>query len=277
MKNIAMNKATPRFQTIIENYRKKIKKKKSKKTLNTLFVQDLYRIKHHQNFSNEEDYFISEIKNENNNKNNNYLSLKEKISKDIFFYYQNKLDMRDKNKQISAQNFDRYNSRVTSGLKSEASNFTDNTCTSNKKSAKSLILPLIYKSNCLSRRNNNNLISNRSFVTGDDSSVGGQHRYNNNKTEVSEEIKCRGNKDEKLSIMDLKKIAHNLKMKRLEQQLFYKVKLPLFQNDIFNKINKVTNRSKNIKNKINHLSIEENLLYNNEKKCIRILSELLDG
>ena len=131
-----MIRATNQFQKIIDKYQNSLKNIKVKYTLNSLFVKDLNQIKNYNNFSDEEEYIINEIKNENkikndkifnnnNNKNSNFPNVNlsnEKISKDIFFYYRNKLDKKEINNQIINKKINfRYNSanqRINSGKKS---------------------------------------------------------------------------------------------------------------------------------------------------------------
>ena len=314
MKDLKMIRATNQFQTIIDRYKKNNKKVKEKDSLNTLFVKDLNKIKGFSNFSDEEEYMINEIKNENKIrnekliKNNNEISSfpnrnisNEKISKDIFFYYRNKLnkvnngynDLRNY-EQISLRNKSA-SQRVNSGKRSVESYNTRNSNSKRRKSNKSLILPLIYSRNYNNMKSLNN---NKSFISDEDTTniVSFNQSDKNNKSEASEEIeneisknikrneknmfykysknnnnKYKENNYYKLSIKDL---LNNFRMKKTEKELFYKLNLPLIENDIFNKIHNVTKKSENISKKINYISTEGNIAYENEKNRIKFLKEI---
>ena len=109
-----MLKGTRKFQTIMNNYRKYQYEKskipgynfKNKTSLNNRFIEELNRVKRHQNFSDLE-YMINEIKIENKKqksnkvfevtgKENNFergrFVKNEKITKEAFFFYRNKLE-----------------------------------------------------------------------------------------------------------------------------------------------------------------------------------------
>ena len=316
MKDLKMIRATNQFQTIIDRYKKNNKKVKEKDSLNTLFVKDLNKIKNFSNFSDEEEYMINEIKNENKIrnekliKNNNEISSfpnrnisSEKISKDIFFYYRNKLNKinNDNNNlrnygQISLRNKSACQ-RINSGKRSVESYNTRNSNSKRRKSNNSLILPLIYSRNYNNMKGLNN---NKSFISDEDTTniVSFNQSEKNNKTEASEEIEnevCKNikrneknmfykysknnnnkyieNNYYKLSIKDL---LNNFRMKKTEKELFYKLNLPLIENDIFNKIHNVTKKSENISKKINYISTEGNIAYENEKNRIKFLKEITE-
>ena len=314
MKDLKKIRATNQFQAIIDRYQKNKKKVKGKDSLNTLFVKDLNKIKGFSNFSDEEEYMINEIKNENKIrnekliKNNNEISSfpnrnisNEKISKDIFFYYRNKLnkvnngynDLRNY-EQISLRNKSA-SQRVNSGKRSVESYNTRNSNSKRRKSNNSLILPLINSRNY---NNMKSLKNNKSFISDEDTTniVSFNQSEKNNKTEASEEIenevcknikrneknmfykysknnnnKSKENNFYKLSIKDL---LNNFRMKKTEKELFYKLNLPLIENDIFNKIHNVTKKSENISKKINYISTEGNIAYENEKNRIKFLKEI---
>ena len=314
MKDLKKIRATNQFQAIIDRYQKNKKKVKGKDSLNTLFVKDLNKIKGFSNFSDEEEYMINEIKNENKIrnekliKNNNEISSfpnrnisNEKISKDIFFYYRNKLnkvnngynDLRNY-EQISLRNKSA-SQRVNSGKRSVESYNTRNSNSKRRKSNKSLILPLIYSRNY---NNMKSLKNNKSFISDEDTTniVSFNQSDKNNKSEASEEIeneisknikrneknmfykysknnnnKYKENNFYKLSIKDL---LNNYRMKKREKELFYMLNLPLIENDIFNKMHNVTKKSENISKKINYISTEGNIAYENEKNRIKFLKEI---
>ena len=314
MKDLKKIRATNQFQAIIDRYQKNKKKVKGKDSLNTLFVKDLNKIKGFSNFSDEEEYMINEIKNENKIrnekliKNNNEISSfpnrnisNEKISKDIFFYYRNKLnkvnngnnDLRNY-EQISLRNKSA-SQRVNSGKRSVESYNTRNSNSKRRKSNKSLILPLIYSRNY---NNMKSLKNNKSFISDEDTTniVSFNQSDKNNKSEASEEIeneiskntkrneknmfykysknnnnKYKENNFYKLSIKDL---LNNYRMKKREKELFYMLNLPLIENDIFNKMQNVTKKSENISKKINYISTEGNIAYENEKNRIKFLKEI---
>ena len=314
MKDLKMIRATNQFQTIINRYQMNNKKVKKKDSLNTLFVKDLNKIKGFSNFLDEEEYMINEIKNENKIrnekliKNNNEISSfsnrnisNEKISKDIFFYYRNKLN-KDNNAKNILRNYEQISlrnksasQRVNSGKRSVESFNTRNSNSKRRKSNNSLILPLIYSRNYNNMKSLNN---NKSFISDEDTTniVSFNQSDKNNKTEASEEIenevsrnikrneknmfykysknnnnKYKENNFYKLSIKDL---LNNYRMKKEEKELFYKLNLPLIENDIFNKIHNVTKKSENISKKINYISTEGNIAYENEKNRIRFLKEI---
>jgi hypothetical protein len=314
MKDLKKIRATNQFQAIIDRYQKNKKKVKGKDSLNTLFVKDLNKIKGFSNFSDEEEYMINEIKNENKIrnekliKNNNEISSfpnrnisNEKISKDIFFYYRNKLnkvnngynDLRNY-EQISLRNKSA-SQRVNSGKRSVESYNTRNSNSKRRKSNKSLILPLIYSRNY---NNMKSLKNNKSFISDEETTniVSFNQSDKNNKSEASEEIeneisknikrneknmfykysknnnnKYKENNFYKLSIKDL---LNNYRMKKREKELFYMLNLPLIENDIFNKMHNVTKKSENISKKINYISTEGNIAYENEKNRIKFLKEI---
>ena len=118
-----MLKGTQKFQTIMNNYQKHQYRKsnilsgydKNKVSLNSLFIQELNKVKRFQNFSDDE-YMINEIKNENKNKKSNKVfELKEKennfergrvvknekLTKETFFFYRNKSEF---NEELSNKN-----------------------------------------------------------------------------------------------------------------------------------------------------------------------------
>ena len=163
-----MIKPTNQFQTIIDRYHNKIRKNKPKDSLNSLFLKDLNQIKNFNNFSNDEEYMINEIKNEKKIKNDNSMKNKnkyfnfsslsisnEKISKDLFFYYKNKMNSKNNNDKEQIQRkklklnlgYNSPSNRMNSGKRSEKSFSISSIQSRNskrKKSNASLILPLEY-------------------------------------------------------------------------------------------------------------------------------------
>ena len=314
MKGLKMIRATNQFQTIIDRYEKSRKKKKKLDSLNTLFIKDLKQIKSHNNFSDEE-YMINEIKNINKKKNeriskiykinsNEDMMTNEKISKDIFFYYRNKLNKNVNNnveKQRNNGNLNyRYNSainRIDSGKRSIESSYTRQS--HRRKSNISLILPIINHKNY--NFNKNNLSNNRSFISDEDTTniinfLQSDKNIQNEPTEEieKEEIKTNNNKKDKklfykyseldnnkknknkMHINNFNDILKNLRMKKCEKELICKLNLPLIKNDIFNKINNVTRKSQNIYKSINYLSTEGNIAYENELNRIKFLNEIIN-
>ena len=308
-----MIRATNQFQKIIDKYQNSLKNIKVKYTLNSLFVKDLNQIKNYNNFSDEEEYIINEIKNENkikndkifnnnNNNNSNFPNVNlsnEKISKDIFFYYRNKLDKKEINNKIINKKINfRYNSankRINSGKKSVDSFNSKNS--NRRKSNASLILPLIYSRNYNTKRTLN--YNNKSFTSDDDTTnIISFHQSDKNiKTlpsdEIENEINTNSKKKEKNILskftkkdnnklnennfyrLNIKDILKNLRMKKAEKELFCKLNLPLIENDIFNKINNVAKKSENITKNINYISTEGNIAFENEKNRIKFLKEIV--
>ena len=182
-----MIRATNQFQTIIDRYQKSLKRRKSKNSLNSLFIKDLKQVKGFNNFSDEE-YMINEIKNENKIKNQNILRnnkkysnysnnnlSNEKISKDIFFYYRNKIN--EKNNQIKSTKNTNFNLsvnsasyRINSGKQSDISIASSYSRTTKRKNSSiSLILPLIYPKNL--KFNQYNKKNNKSYISDDEVSA----------------------------------------------------------------------------------------------------------
>ena len=304
-----MIRATNQFQTIIDRYQKSLKRRKSKDSLNSLFVKDLKQVKGFNNFSDEE-YMISEIKNENKIKNENILRNNkkysnysnnnlshEKISKDIFFYYRNKIN--EKNNHINSNkntNFNlRVNSasyRINSGKKSNISIASSySRTTKRKKSSISLILPLIYPKNLIFNQYNKK--NNKSYISDDEASAnllswdksetnlktdineGRNYDINNNKKPAKNSIINDNLNKKKFNVLSIREIIKNIRMRKCEKELLYKQYIPLYENDIFIKINNVNKKSNLIKKNINYLSSEGNLAYENEKNRIKFLNDIM--
>jgi hypothetical protein len=324
MKSLKMIKSTDKFKLIMDRYNKSEDKiaeqKKFKSSLNSRFVNDLNEIRRFRNFSDEQ-YVLNEIKNENDIKNekklNEYDKQKskekainisnkfirsEKINKDIFFYFRDKIyEKKNANRKINGKDyFDSYMRsklpyyRIASSKRSDEQSMSSN---QSKKSSirnsndKLLILPAICSRRSLKRSNQN---KSNSYISIDENTsqiINILPSDKNIKTEASEEINSiEGNKDKNkfrkfnkinpqknennFNTLNVKKILRNYRNSR--ENLLIKLQLPLLQNDIFNKINKVTTNSKNISKSINHLSTEGNLAYENEKKRVKFIKEILN-
>ena len=313
-----MIRATKKFQAIIDRYQrnnnnKKLNQKKLKNSLNNLFLQDLNQVRKHKNFSDEE-YMINEIKYENKIKNEKSVkdndnftnspeinSSNEKITKDIFFYYRDKINEKNgNNKQNNNNNLNlRYNSssrRLNSGKISDISINSSRTKNTNKtKSNDSLILPLIYSRNYQNKIYKNN---SKSFISDDDTIINiiNYPHDKNIQTEISEDINndLSKNEKEKNNLFRYKVNSNTIKrrnnsntinvdkllrkIKKEKQNIFYRVQLPfILENDIYNKISKVTQKSENISKNINYISTEGNLAYENELNRIKFLNDLING
>ena len=324
MKSLKMIKSTDKFKLIMERYNRNEDKiaqqKKFKRSLNARFINDLNEVKRFRNFSDEQ-YVLNEIKNENDIKNEKKLNSfdkqkskekqtnnsnkfirSEKINKDIFFYFRDKIyEKKNINKKIDGKDYlDSYmrakvsNYRIVSSKRSDEQSMSSNQSKkSNIRSSndKLLILPAICSRRSMKRSNQN---KSNSYISIDENTsqiISILPSDKNIKTEASEEIKSiEGNKDKNnfrkynkiksqknknnFNTLNVKQILKNYRNSR--ESLLIKLQLPLVQNDIFNKINKVTSNSKNISKSINHLSTEGNLAYENEKKRVNFIKEIMN-
>jgi len=324
MKSLKMIKSTDKFKLIMERYNRNEDKiaqqKKFKSSLNARFINDLNEVKRFRNFSDEQ-YVLNEIKNENDIKNEKKLNSfdkqkskekqtnnsnkfirSEKINKDIFFYFRDKIyEKKNINKKIDGKDYlDSYmrakvpNYRIVSSKRSDEQSMSSNQSKkSNIRSSndKLLILPAICSRRSMKRSNQN---KSNSYISIDENTsqiISILPSDKNIKTEASEEIKSiEGNKDKNnfrkynkiksqknennFNTLNVKQILKNYRNSR--ESLLIKLQLPLVQNDIFNKINKVTSNSKNISKSINHLSTEGNLAYENEKKRVKFIKEIMN-
>lgn len=324
MKSLKMIKSTDKFKLIMERYNRNEDKiaqqKKFKSSLNARFINDLNEVKRFRNFSDEQ-YVLNEIKNENDFKNEKKLNSfdkqkskekqtnnsnkfirSEKINKDIFFYFRDKInEKKNINKKIDGKDYlDSYmrakvpNYRIVSSKRSDEQSMSSNQSKkSNIRSSndKLLILPAICSRRSMKRSNQN---KSNSYISIDENTsqiISILPSDKNIKTEASEEIKSiEGNKDKNnfrkynkiksqknennFNTLNVKQILKNYRNSR--ESLLIKLQLPLVQNDIFNKINKVTSNSKNISKSINHLSTEGNLAYENEKKRVKFIKEIMN-
>lgn len=324
MKSLKMIKSTDKFKLIMERYNRNEDKiaqqKKFKRSLNARFINDLNEVKRFRNFSDEQ-YVLNEIKNENDIKNEKKLNSfdkqkskekqtnnsnkfirSEKINKDIFFYFRDKIyEKKNINKKIDGKDYlDSYmrakvsNYRIVSSKRSDEQSMSSNQSKkSNIRSSndKLLILPAICSRRSMKRSNQNKSNSYISFNENTSQIISILPSDKNIKTEASEEIKSiEGNKDKNnfrkynkiksqknknnFNTLNVKQILKNYRNSR--ESLLIKLQLPLVQNDIFNKINKVTSNSKNISKSINHLSTEGNLAYENEKKRVKFIKEIMN-
>lgn len=324
MKSLKMIKSTDKFKLIMERYNRNEDKiaqqKKFKSSLNARFINDLNEVKRFRNFSDEQ-YVLNEIKNENDIKNEKKLNSfdkqkskekqtnnsnkfirSEKINKDIFFYFRDKIyEKKNINKKIDGKDYlDSYmrakvpNYRIVSSKRSDEQSMSSNQSKkSNIRSSndKLLILPAICSRRSMKRSNQN---KSNSYISIDENTsqiISILPSDKNIKTEASEEIKSiEGNKDKNnfrkynkiksqknennFNTLNVKQILKNYRNSK--ESLLIKLQLPLVQNDIFNKINKVTSNSKNISKSINHLSTEGNLAYENEKKRVKFIKEIMN-
>ena len=287
MKNQKMEKHTGVFQSLIENYRKNtsniLYQRKLAKSLNNYILKDINKVKINDNFS-DEDYFINEIKLENKMKSKVNLSQNinekvsdisnnpttDKINKDIFFYYKYEINGRNKNEKNNKQK-----------LKKELKSFkSHNTIDSAKKSYSSyrknslntIILPLINSKNgyyktpykqyytIAKEEEPNKKTKSRNYERIKYSSKRRVENYLNYEKESFNHI----NKENLLNA--IKNYPHNH---------ILKLHLPLVTNNIFNKINQVSDISKNISRNINYLSNEEKIKVENERNRIRFMDNLM--
>ena len=291
MKKPKILKHTNIFQSMIENYRKSTNKilaeKRSKISLNSHLLNDLYEVKNKENFS-DADYLINEIKLQNHlkdemnfshqkrSKNSKILKNKEytdKITKDIFFYYKYQINGRnnnnlDNNKQI---NNDLKNERVSSPKNSRHSiNSAKRSCKSYRKSIdENLILPLInadyYKYKTPNKKN----------IYEEDNSENDKSRQNDRIIQSSRKRKANYLNYENNNFNTIN-VEHLLKnMKSNKNKLFFKLKLPLLKNNIFTKISEVKNISNDISRNINHFSTEGKTIIENGKNRIKFMNNLM--
>lgn len=192
-----------------------------------------------------------------------------------------------------------YNSpsnRMNSGKRSEKSFSISSIQSRNskrKKSNASLILPLIYDRNYNYNYNKSNKKNNISLILDDDTNNNSINiniksiPQSEKKTHLSDEINFEGNnkflnfnKRKKnrndINTINIKDFIKNMRIEKSEKELLYKVKLPLVENDMFNKINKVTQKSENITKNINYLYSEGNIAYENEINKIKFLKDIMN-
>ena len=223
-----MIRATDKFKNIMNRYEKNNNKQlyfsKFKNSLNNLFINDLDEVKKFRNFSDEE-YMINEIKNENKDKSEKKIKKfsdfhkfikNERITKDIFFYYRNRIDSK-KNKNLNKSNNINLNLLLTpmsTRLNSTKRSIKTISSVDTKKSKKNklLMLPLIYSQNMNQILYKNN---SKSYISDDDdttiiniASPKSEKSEKNLHTEISIEI----NDDLNLNINE-KKSKYNFFLK----------------------------------------------------------------
>ena len=210
MKSIIMIRATDKFKKIMDTYKinnnKKLYFSKINNSLNNLFVNDLDEVKRRRNFSDKE-YMINEIKNESkikSEKKNREFSdyddfiKNDSITKDIFFYYKNKINENNNENKKKTNNlnlkllYTPVTKRINSSKRSEKSISSVDTKKSKDKKSRNqtLILPLIC-----SRNINHGLYKNisKSYISDDDNST---INLVSPKSEKNEEINYDLNKNE---------------------------------------------------------------------------------
>ena len=294
MKKPKIIKHTGVFLSMIENYRKSTSKilyqRKLDKSLNNYLLKDINKVKIKDNFP-DEDYFINEIKLENKMKNRikplqndtnkvpeltNH-SYNDKINKDIFFYYKYQINRRNENKENNKQ-------KLKKELKSLKSIKSHNTISSAKKSNSSykkyslatIILPQINSNN-----GNNKTpykIQSKTIIEEEDDDEPKKKIRSRN----YERIKLSGKRRVENYLSYEKDIFNYINKENLLNAIrnyphnqLLKLKLPLVTSNIFNKINEVSDISKNISRNINCLSNEEKIKAENEKNKIRFMDNLM--
>jgi hypothetical protein len=289
MKKPKIIKHTGEFQSMIDKYRKStnqiLLRKKLDNSLNNYFLGELYNVKSKENFS-DADYFINEIKFENKIKNKKEQNRQNKdnvpkisdnkiytnkIAKDIFFYYKNQVNGKNKkNKKINLHNSER--------IKSPKSIHTINSAKRSNLSYKTtsdsnIILPLIYANNKYLTPSKHHFKT----IANEEVELDG-----NIKSEKSERIKFSGRsrmenylkyQPNYINLIDEKIL---LKKLHLPKNLLWKIKLPFVSNKIFNKVEEVADISENISKNINHLSDEGKTAIEIEKNRIKFLNNLMN-
>ena len=292
MKKPKITKHTGIFQSMMENYKKNtdqtLIKKRLQNNLNSYFIKELYQVKNKEIFSDSE-YFINEIKFENKLKSiiaehkqnndkipqiSNNKDFAHKITKDLFFYYKNQVNGRNKNIKNKKYNDYNINKRIKSPKSMHSISSAKKSYLSVRKSNDiTLSLPLInahnkkyqtpykgycktivdeddYDKNIKSEKNNRIKYSGRKRITN---YLNYEQNYFNN---ISEELLLKS-------------------MKHIPKNLLWRIKLPLVSNKIFNKVNEVSGISKNISRNINHLSEEGSITIENEKNRIKFMDNLM--
>ena len=288
MKNQKSTKHTGVFQSMIENYRKNtsniLNQRKLAKSLNNYILKDINKVKIKDNFS-DEDYFINEIKLENKLKSNINLSQNinekvpdiinnssnDKINKDIFFYYKYEINGRNKNginnkKKLKKELKSLKSHKTIDSAKKSYSSYRKN-------SLETIILPLI----------NSNNGNNKSPY---------QPRFNTIEKEDEPDKKTKSRNYERIKYSSKRRVENYLSyekesfnhinkknllniIKNYPHNHILKLHLPLVTNNIFSKINEVSDISKNISRNINFLSNEEKINIENERNRIRFMDNLM--
>ena len=289
MKKPKIIKHTGQFQSMIDKYRKDtdqfLIKRKLANSLNNYFLGEIYNVKSKENFS-DADYFINEIKFENKIKSkqeqnklnkdkvqkiSDNKAYTNKIAKDIFFYYKNQVNGRNKtnkkNKKINLHNSERIKSpksihTINSAKKSNRSYKTSSDSTIN--------LPLIYPNNkyLTPVRHHYKTIENE--VSDIDGNIKSARIKFSGKSRMENYLKYQPNY---INFIDEKLL---LKKLHLPKNLLWKIKLPFVSNKIFNKVEEVADISKSISRNINHLSDERKAEIEIEKNRIKFMNNLMN-
>ena len=291
-------KHTAIYQSMMDNYRKNtdknLAKRKSEKSINSYLTKELNLLQNKEIFS-DEDYFINEIKKENKIKSkiaqSKYYNEKNakipednsntnKISKDLFFYYNYQINGRNKNKKnnknIKPLKIDRNCKEI---IKSPKSLHTINSAkrsnlSCRKSSVVNLVLPLInsktgnyltpYKENCQTIPNDDDLNDKIAKSENNDRIKYSSRRRKQNYLNYENKYFNQINEE------------HLLKnMKQYPENILLKLKLPIITNKIYNKINILKGISKNITKKINNFYNEEKIKAENEKNRIKFMDNLM--
>ena len=288
MKNQKTIKHTGVFQSMIENYRKNssniLNQRNLAKSLNNYILKDINKVKIKDNFS-DEDYFINEIKLENKKKSNANLSQNinekvpdisnnsstDKINKDIFFYYKFEINGRNKNGINSKQ-------KLKKGSKSLKSHNTIDSAKKSfssyrKNSLENIILPLINSN----KGKNKSPYKQRYYTIEKEDELNKKtksHNYDRIKYSSKRRVENYLNYEKEIFNHINKKNLLNA-IKNYPHNHILKLHLPLVTNNIFNKINEVSDISKNISRNINYLSNEEKINIENERNRIRFMDNLM--
>jgi len=294
MKKPKIIKHTGVFLSMIENYRKSTSKilyqRKLDKSLNNYLLKDINKVKIKDNFP-DEDYFINEIKLENKMKNRikplqndtnkvpeltNH-SYNDKINKDIFFYYKYQINRRNENKGNNKQKL----KKELKSLKSIKSHNTINSANKSNSSYKKYSLATIILPQINSNNGNNKTpykMQSKTIVEEEDDDEPKKKIRSRN----YERIKLSGKRRVENYLSYEKDIFNYINKEKLLNAIrnyphnhLLKLKLPLVTSNIFNKINEVSDISKNISRNINCLSNEEKIKAENEKNKIRFMDNLM--
>ena len=283
---------TGEFQSMIDKYRKSTNKILVKSrlcnSLNSYFLKEITQVKSKENFS-DVDYFINEIKFANKIKGKikenrlnkdkvpkilNDKSYTEKLAKDIFFYYKNQFNGKNKkineNKNMNFKNKERIKSpksihTINSAKKSNFSN--------RRPSQATIILPLIYSNDkyltpC--KKNCKTIANEDDEKSGNFKSENGGRIIFSGRKRMERYLNFERNYFNKINEEMILKY-----MKRVPKKLLWKIKLPLVSNKIFNKVEEANDISKSISRNINHISNEGNTAIDREKKRIKFMNNLM--
>jgi len=289
MKKPTIIKHTSIFQMMIDKYRnnssKILQKKKLTQSLDYCLLKDLDQVKNKENFS-DKDYLINEIKFENNLKSKKAQNLSndkedhkissfknntDKITKDIFFYY--KYQLTGRNEKMKDKKYNEMNSNIR--IKSPKSVQTINSISvsrsnrsGRKSSARNIVLPLINKNIC-------KYTPSKHYSK---TIVGEEEEFDKN----YQRIKYSG-KNKRQNYLNYKQNSFNnlnvqillKKIKHYPKNMLWKIKLPLISNKIFNRIEEVSDISKNLSRNINCFYSQGKETIENEKNRIKFMGNLM--